>query len=107
KQSGQEKAPLKWDDYGGTFGGPIIKDKLHFFWSQEWNKDKRSAVRTSQVPTAAERSGDFSQSPAGCSPPRPIDPLTGVAFPGGVIPANRLAHASQPTLGTMSLSIVT
>jgi len=107
KQSGQEKAPLKWDDFGGTFGGPIIKDKLHFFWSQEWNKDKRSDVRTSQVPTAAERNGDFSQSPAGCSPPAPIDPLTGQAFPGNAIPQNRLSRAGQLMLNNMPLPNVT
>src|SRR6185295_3753002 len=73
KQSNQEKAPLKWDDYGGTFGGPILKDKLHFFVSLEWNKDKRSDVRTSFVPTAAERSGDCSSSLPGCSSPTPVD----------------------------------
>src|SRR5438093_8387593 len=33
KEAHQEKAPLKWDDFGGTFGGPILKDKLHFFVS--------------------------------------------------------------------------
>ena len=82
KQASREKAPLKWDDFGGTLGGPILKDKLHFFVSLEWNKDKRSDVRTSFVPTAAERSGDFSGSLAGCSPPAPIDPLTGQPFPG-------------------------
>jgi hypothetical protein len=107
KQSGQEKAPLKWDDFGGTFGGPIIKDKLHFFWSQEWNKDKRSDVRTSQVPTAAERNGDFSQSPAGCSPPAPIDPRTGAAFPGGIIPTDRLSPGGQLMLKNMPLPNVT
>jgi hypothetical protein len=107
EQSGQDKAPLNWNDFGGTLGGPIIKDKLHFFWSQEWNKDKRSVVRTSQVPTEAERAGNFSQSPAGCSPPRPIDPRTGVAFPGGVIPANRIGQAGQLMLANMPLPNVT
>src|SRR5262249_31556175 len=37
KQAGQEKGPLNIKDFGWTFGGPIIKDKLHFFASQEWN----------------------------------------------------------------------
>src|SRR4029079_5119477 len=38
----------KWQrrDCGGTFGGPIAKDRLHFFYSQEWNREKRGSVRT-------------------------------------------------------------
>ena len=103
KQADQEKAPLKWDDFGGTIGGPIIKDKLHFFASLEWNKDKRSSVRTAFVPTEAERQGDFSQSLAGCSSPTPIDPLTGQPFPGNRIPANRLNPAGQLMMQLMSL----
>ena len=83
EQADQEKAPLKWDDFGGTFGGPIIKDKLHFFVSQEWNKDKRSDVRAALVPTAAERSGDFSGARiAGCSLAQPDRPADRPALPG-------------------------
>ena len=90
KQAGLPTAPLKWDDFGATFGGPIVKDKLHFFLSYEKNKDDRSDVRSGFVPTAAERAGDFSGAPlAGCTPPVPIDPLTGQPFPGNVIPADR------------------
>jgi hypothetical protein len=104
EQAGREKAPLKWDDYGGTFGGPIIKDKLHFFLSLEWNKDKRSDVRQSRVPTAAERSGDFSQSALGaCGIAAPIDPLTGQPFPGNIIPADRLNPAGQLMMQLMNL----
>src|SRR5688572_9966360 len=97
-----EAPPLKWDDYGGTLGGPILKDKLHFFYSQEFNKDNKSDVRTSFVPTAAERSGDFSvRGP--CAPPAPVDPLTGQAFPGNRIPANRISPAGQLMLAQISL----
>jgi len=103
KQSNQEKAPLKWDDYGGTFGGPILKDKLHFFVSLEWNKDKRNEVRTSFVPTAAERSGDFSSSLPGCSSPTPIDPLTGQPFPGNIIPPDRISPGGQLMMNLMDL----
>jgi Carboxypeptidase regulatory-like domain len=104
KEAGQEKAPLKWDDYGGTFGGPIIKNKLHFFASLEWNKDKRSDVRARFVPTAEERLGDFSGAGVpGCSEPAPIDPLTGQPFPGGIIPNDRLSPGGLLMMQLFSL----
>ncbi|HXY41944.1 MAG TPA: hypothetical protein VEQ10_19870, partial [Vicinamibacteria bacterium] len=94
EQAGQPKPPLKWDDFGATVGGPLIKDKLHFFVSWEKNNDDRTAVNSGFVPTAAERTGNFSGAPlAGCTPPLPVDPLTGQPFPGNVIPANRLNPA--------------
>jgi hypothetical protein len=98
EQANQPKDKLKRNDFGWTFGGPIVKDKLHFFASQEWNRELRGTVRTALVPTAAERAGDFSApvvnaSGDQCSAPTPIDPLTGNPFPGNTIPANRLSPA--------------
>jgi len=94
KQAGQPKGPLSIHDFGGTIGGPAIKDKLHFFWSEEWNREKRGITRASFVPTEAERTGDFSGPSLGdCSSPTPIDPLTGVEFPGNRIPSDRLSPA--------------
>jgi hypothetical protein len=90
----QPKGPLSVHDFGGTFGGPIIKDKLQFFFSEEWNREKRGVTRGAFVPTAAERAGDFSGAPIeDCSSATPIDPLTGQAFPGNRIPGNRLSPA--------------
>ncbi len=88
----QPKDQLSRNDYGWTLGGPIVKNRLQFFASQEWNREKRGTVRTAFVPTAAERAGNFN-GPAipGCTPPTPIDPDTGAAFPGNQIPANRLS----------------
>lgn len=103
EQTNQGAAPLHWDDYGATFGGPILKDKLHFFLSYEKNNDKRSTVRTAQVPTAAERAGDFSNPIPGCSENRPIDPATGQPFPGNVIPANRINQGGLLMMQLMSL----
>ena len=60
KQANQPKDKLSRHDFGWNVGGPIIKDKLHFFASQEWNKEKRGTARSAFVPTAAERHGDFS-----------------------------------------------
>src|SRR5262249_29981815 len=94
EHAGQPKGPLSVHDFGGTLGGPIVKDKLHFFFSEEWNREKRGVTRTAFVPTAAERAGDFSGAPIeGCSSHTPVDPLTGRAFPGNRIPQNRLSPA--------------
>lgn len=63
-----------FNQYGGTIGGPIVlpklyngKDKLFFFFAFEGLKDSQPNTYTTTVPTAAERSGDFSQLlTAGC-----------------------------------------
>jgi hypothetical protein len=98
EQTDQPKEPLSRDDYGFTLGGPILRDKLHFFLSGEINDEERGVVRTGFVPTDAERRGDFSASIPGCSPPAPIDPLTGAPFPGNVIPPDRLSEAGRALL---------
>lgn len=58
--SGQDIQKLRRNDFGFTFGGPVKKDKLFFYWSEEWNREIRGSVRTALVPTQAERTGDFS-----------------------------------------------
>ncbi len=53
---------LRYNNFGFSFGGPIIKDKFFFFGGLEWKYIRRltaSAART--MPTRAERIGDFSQ----------------------------------------------
>jgi hypothetical protein len=48
------------NDFGYMVGGPIKKDKLFFFWSQEFRREEVPGFYTSRLPTDAERAGDFS-----------------------------------------------
>src|ERR1051325_845106 len=79
------KAKNRYNNFGGTVGGPIKKDKLFLFLSNEYRRIIQSTgTRTSIVPTSAQLSGDFSGG-------RTVnDPLTGMPFPGNRIPADRL-----------------
>ena len=49
------------DQYGGSIGGPIIKQKTFFFFDYERTRDNAAHVINTSVPTMPERIGDFSQ----------------------------------------------
>jgi hypothetical protein len=91
-QAGQPKQQLRYNNFGGNFSGPIIKDRIFFFYSEEWRRERRGTVLSAHVPTIAEKQGDFSGAILTGGPP-PLDPLTGQPFPGNRIPANRLSPA--------------
>ena len=52
--------PLKQNQFGGTFGGPLRKDKTFFFGYYEGFRNRQGETDSSTVPSVAERQGDFS-----------------------------------------------
>ena len=59
-RSGGKKAPLRYSDYGGMLGRPVIKNRTFFFVSYEGLADHLGNFGLFTVPTQAERGGDFS-----------------------------------------------
>ena len=79
------KAPLHRNQFGGVLGGPIRKNKTFFFGTYSGLRQVTSTLlNTAVVPTALERTGDFSQSKTA-----PTDPTTKALFPNGKIPISR------------------
>jgi hypothetical protein len=92
------------NQFGGNFGGPILKNRLFGFFDYEGTRIKQGVSRVSTVPLPNERIGDFSPETAaklGLSPyPIIYDPMTGAPFPDNKIPTNRIDTAVE---GLMNL----
>src|SRR5262249_8784377 len=83
-RAGRPKPDFSQHQYGGTVGGPIVKDKTFYFFDYQGYKVDQGATYLSTVPSAKMRAGDFSEIN------RTIyDPLTGRPFPGNQIPVSR------------------
>lgn len=105
---GVKKPPFRVNIVDYSIGGPIYvpgkfntkKDKLFFFWSQEFDKQKQDfGSKFVTVPTALERAGNFSQSRQANGAPIIVrDPLTGNPFPGNIIPADRISSLGRAIL---------
>ncbi len=100
------RPPYKRNQFGGTIGGPIIKDRTFFFFSYSGLRQETSRFLSgARIPTALERTGDFSQSTS-----QPRDPATGTSlatatpFPGGLIPANRIDPVALRILSSIPTS---
>lgn len=109
-RTGRTKQVLRYNQYGGTLGGPVILPKIYngrnrtFFFTgwEQWRLVQSGAPRLGTVPTAQERSGDFSNTRDGRGALLPLfDPATtrpnpaGAGFvrdplPGNIVPRGRM-----------------
>jgi hypothetical protein len=70
------------NQFGFSLGGAIKRDRTFFFGDYEGTRVREGVTQVTNVPTLAERNGDFSQSLFA----RPFNPFTQQPFTGGVIP---------------------
>ncbi|HSU33903.1 MAG TPA: carboxypeptidase regulatory-like domain-containing protein [Bryobacteraceae bacterium] len=91
---GQQQTPYRRNQFGGSLGGPILKNKTFFFADYYGWREIKGQTFINTVPTAQERTGNFSDLPVTIYDPSTTTQANGVtvrsAFQGNIIPANRL-----------------
>jgi hypothetical protein len=103
---GRPIAPSKINQFGGTVGGPIKREKLFFFYNYEGYRERSATTETITSPTAAQRTGDFSGLTSGGtqiviydpSTTRP-DPANAGRFVRDPFPRNTIPTARINTVG--------
>jgi hypothetical protein len=96
---------LRWNQFGGSIGGPFKKDKLFGFFDYQGTRRLQGGSVLTRVPTAAERHGDLSDLGVNI-----YDPTTGnpdgsgrTQFPGNVIPEGRITPQAKNLLALLPM----
>src|SRR5260370_18899925 len=87
-RNGAAKQAYHQNIYGGTFGGPIKRDRLSFFLAYTGNKARNSGPSSATVVPPSLRTGDISV----YSSPKILDPTTGLPFFNNMIPDSRIVN---------------
>lgn len=107
-----QKLPIERQTFGGTLGGPILRNHLFFFGSYEGYRGKQDLFAFFNVPNAALRNGDFSNAlNTNLTVQRIYDPSTGdlatgtgrLQFENNVIPPDRINSISKKLLALYPL----
>ncbi len=89
----QPKPVLKQNQFGAALGGPLLRNRLFGFGYYEGYRNDSGITQNILVLSEAQRRGDFSAQAGAIR-----DPLTGLTFPGNVIPAGRISPAAAKLL---------
>ena len=92
------KPAYRRNQFGGTAGGPVIKDKFFVFGGYEGLRTTQGQTFLGSVPDPRLLTGNFSFLP---SSQWPIDPLTNSPFPGGIIPSSRISQFANTLTPTV------
>lgn len=103
KPAGQAVPPLNQNQFGGTLGGPVARDRSFFFASFEGQRMRRSLTQTFSVPSLAVRGGDFSGGATICDPATTAATGTCVPFANNRIPADRIDPVAAALLTRVPL----
>jgi hypothetical protein len=107
KRSGIARPNIPFYSYAGSIGGPVVvphlydgRNKTFFFFAEEGFRERQFLSSNYQVPTALERTGDFSQSGITIYNPynqtvNPDGSLTRHPFAGNVIPASLISTVGK------------
>ena len=90
--NGRDRAPFRFNQFGGTLGGPLSpsRQRLFFFQSVEFRRQVNPGSVTQSVPTPLMKQGDFSEDNRGIHDPLTLrGDGTRDPFPGNVVPASR------------------
>jgi hypothetical protein len=102
--AGEPRAPFHQNQFGGTLGGPILRNRLFFFGDYQGTRQSSvSGSSIENIPPLAFRTGDFSSSPTVIYDPRtrhigPAGTVIASPFPGNVIPADLINPTSAAIL---------